>query len=101
MAGHGELSKDVDIDIGILISSIWKKKWLIGLVSLIAGALMFLTLSSYSPRYETSIQMILEAGESEFTRTGSRNGDNGANAFDPAAVLSQVQVLLSDDIALA
>ena len=101
MAGHGELSKDVDIDIGTLISSIWEKKWLIGLVSLIAGALMFMTLSSYSPRYETSIQMILEAGESEFTRTGSRNGDNGATAFDPAAVLSQVQVLLSDDIALA
>ena len=101
MAGHGELSKDVDIDIGTLVSSIWKKKWLIGLVSIVAGALIFTSLSSYSPRYETSIQMILEAGESEFTRTGSQSGDNNAIAFDPAAVLSQVQVLLSDDIALA
>lgn len=100
MAGHKELTKDVDIDIAGLFSNIWKKKWLIAIISLLSGLAIFLIMSSISPRYQTTAQLIIEPRESQFTRV-NRNAGNSASEFDAAAVLSQVQILLSDDIALS
>lgn len=100
MSGHSELTKDVDIDIQLLFSNIWKKKWLILLLSVLAGAAIFILMSSISPRYKTSAQLIIEPRESQFTRVQQQNGGINANDFDTAAVLSQVQILLSDEIAL-
>lgn len=100
MAGHGDLTKDVDIDIQALFSNIWKKKWLILVLSFLAGIAIFMVMNSISPRYNTSAQLIIEPRESQFTRVQQTNGGINANEFDAAAVLSQVQIILSDEIAL-
>ncbi len=101
MAGHTDLSRDVDIDIVGLFSNIWRKKWLILVLSAMVGTCIYMVMSSISPRYQTTAQLILEPRESEFTRVRepSSNGID-ASEFDAAAVLSQVQIILSDIIAL-
>lgn len=101
MAGHTDLSRDVDIDIASLFSNIWKKKWIILILSVLAGAFIFMVLSSIAPRYRSTAQLIIEPGESQFTRVGTQNDGINANEFDAAAVLSQVQIILSDTIALS
>ena len=100
MAGHRELTKDVDIDIRVLFSNIWKKKLLIMFLSLMAGAAIFMVMNSIAPRYQTTAQLIIEPRESQFTRVEQQNGGINANDFDNAAVLSQVQIIFSDEIAL-
>ena len=101
MAGHAELSKDVDIDIPGLFSNIWKKKRLIMILSLVAGAAVFIVMSSVSPRYRANTQLIIEPRESQFTRVDRQNIGVNSNEFDKAAVLSQVQIILSDAIAIS
>ncbi|MCF6322486.1 MAG: Wzz/FepE/Etk N-terminal domain-containing protein [Rhizobiaceae bacterium] len=100
MAGHNELTRDVDIDIGGLFSNIWKRKRLILFLSALAGVAIFIAMNSISPRYKSTAQLIIEPRESRFTRVQQQNGGVNANEFDAAAVLSQVQIILSDDIAL-
>ena len=100
MAGHTDLSRDVDIDIAGLFSNIWKKKWIILILSVLAGVGTFMALSAVAPRYRTTAQLIIEPRESQFTRIGTQNDGINANEFDTAAVLSQVQIILSDTIAL-
>ncbi len=100
MAGHTDLSRDVDIDIVGLFHNIWKKKWIILILSVLAGVGTFMVLSSIAPRYRTTAQLIIEPRESQFTRVGTQNGGINANEFDTAAVLSQVQIILSDTVAL-
>ena len=101
MAGHRELSKDVDIDIAGLFYDIWKKKSLILVVSLVVGAAIFFIMNSISPRYQTKAQLIIEPRESQFTRVDKQNFAINSNEFDKAAVLSQVQIILSDSIAIS
>ncbi len=100
MPGPSELTKDVDIDIGALFSNIWKRKFLIIILSLLSGVAIFLVMSSIAPRYQATSQLIIEQRESQFTRV-QQNNNNTISDFDTAAVLSQVQIILSDDIALS
>ncbi|MCP4184899.1 MAG: hypothetical protein GY761_16530 [Hyphomicrobiales bacterium] len=100
MAGHTDLSRDVDIDIVGLFQNIWKKKWTILILSVLVGFGTFVVLSAIAPRYRATAQLIIEPRESQFTRLGTQNGGINANEFDTAAVLSQVQIILSDTVAL-
>ncbi len=101
MAGHTDLSRDVDIDIVGLFSNIWRKKRLILLLSAVVGTCIYMVMSSISPRYQTTAQLIIEPRESEFTRVREPSSSGiDASEFDAAAVLSQVQIILSDSIAL-
>ncbi len=100
MAGHADLSRDVDIDIASLFSNIWKKKLIILMLSAFVGICIYMVMSSISPRYQTTAQLIIEPRESEFTRVNGSSSGIDASEFDAAAVLSQVQIILSDSIAL-
>jgi len=101
MSGHGDLTNDVDIDIAGLLSNIWKMKWMILILCALAGGGIFMVMTSISPRYQTTAQLIIESRESQFTRVEQTNGGFISNEFDAAAVLSQVQIILSDSIALS
>lgn len=101
MAGYQELEKDIDIDVASLFSQIWKKKILILLLSLIAGAAIFFVMSGINPRYQTTAQILIEPTESVFTKISGENAEALGRQFDKAAVQSQVQVIHSDEIALA
>src|SRR5665811_2285681 len=100
MPGSRYLTSDVDINLAGMFASIWRKKWYLLLLTLLAGALFFAVFSSISSRYKSESQILIEKRESVFTRVGNENL-SGAPSFDAETVGSQVQILNSQDLALA
>lgn len=96
-----DLTEDVDIDINGLFAALWRRKLLILLVTLIGGGLLFVILSSLPARYKGETSILIEKRESVFTRLREDELPASVTNFDEQAVGSQVQILGSDDLALA
>ena len=100
MSGQNELTADVDIDMAGLLGQVWKKKWVVLVLTLLAtGAGLLFLLSNVAPLYKSDARIIIESRESPFTRLNSEQNIN-SNQFDEQAVGSQVEILSSDDLAL-
>jgi len=99
MSGARNLTADVDIDLKGLFGAIWRKKFLIALLTLIGGALIFVSVSMISPRYKSDAQILIKKRESVFTRIQNNEFQQNGGEFDQQAVGSQVLVLNSDDLA--
>lgn len=100
MSNANNLTKDVDIDIAGMLSSVWKKKWWLLALTLLSGVLFFLAFSTISPRYESASKILIEKRESVFTQVGQDNF-SGTSKFDAETIGSQVQILNSTDLILA
>lgn len=100
MSGSGGLARDVDLDIKGLLGAVWRKKFLVLLLTLIGGAIIFAITSSISPRYKSDAQILVKKRESIFTRVDDPNLQTNGGEFDEQAVASQVLVLSSDDLAI-
>jgi uncharacterized protein involved in exopolysaccharide biosynthesis/Mrp family chromosome partitioning ATPase len=81
--------------------AVWRKKTTIILFTAVAAGLAFVVVSSITPRYRSESRILLEARESVFMRAeADKNGGDRAN-LDPEAVTSQIQLVLSRDLARA
>lgn len=97
MAEVDPLSRDADIDIGALFSSL-RRHWLF----IVAGALLMAALAwaiclLLTPDYRAEARIMIEARESIYTRP---NGETAAErpVFDAEGVKSQVEVFSSGDL---
>jgi succinoglycan biosynthesis transport protein ExoP len=97
MSEVDRLSKDADIDIGALFSSL-RRNWLL----IVSGALIMAVLAwiiclLLTPDYRAETRILIESRESVFTRP---NGEATAERplMDPEGVKSQVEVLTSGDL---
>lgn len=100
MSTSNNLSRDVEIDLTGMLSSVWDKKWWLLLITAISGVLFFLAFSSIEPRYLSESRIIIEKRESVFTQVG-RDGYSPPEPFDTETIGSQVQILNSSDLKLA
>lgn len=93
-------SADVEIDVRELLKSLARAlPYLIVFVGLVAAGTYF-GLGRIAPKYLSQATILIEAGESEFTR--SESGAQGTPAIlDQEAIASQVQLLQSRDLARA
>src|SRR6201992_1540004 len=74
-----------------------KRKWII-IPTLLAAALSITAVNMITPRYKSEVRILVDGRENVFLRpNGERNDDR--NALDAEAVTSQVQLLLSRDLA--
>jgi succinoglycan biosynthesis transport protein ExoP len=74
-----------------------KRKWII-VPTLLAAALSITAVNMITPRYKSEVRILVDGRENVFLRpNGERNDDR--NALDAEAVTSQVQLLLSRDLA--
>jgi uncharacterized protein involved in exopolysaccharide biosynthesis/Mrp family chromosome partitioning ATPase len=80
--------------------ALWlKKKNIIAFTLIVAGA-AFLVVNAITPRYRSEARLLLEARENVFLRAeADKSADR--NTIDPEAVTSQIQVVLSRDLARA
>jgi uncharacterized protein involved in exopolysaccharide biosynthesis len=91
-ASNGELDF---VAIGQALSR--KRKWII-IPTLLAAALSITAVNMITPRYKSEARILVDGRENVFLRpNGERNDDR--NALDAEAVTSQVQLLLSRDLA--
>ncbi len=77
---------------------LWRRKSLILLTTLVVAGIAFVVVNSLAPRYRSEARILLEIKENVFLRA---EADKGADrtALDPEAVSSQVQLVLSRDLA--
>lgn len=100
MPGGRDLAADVDIDVAGLMSEIWNKKWLVLALTLLTGVALLFVLQGVAPRYQSSARVLIEQRESVFTRRNEGDYSVSGSQFDEQAIGSQVQILISDDVAL-
>jgi uncharacterized protein involved in exopolysaccharide biosynthesis len=90
-----------EIDLVALFREIGRRKWLVLLTTVGALALSTVAVNIIKPRYTAETRVFLENRDTEYTRIG-REGQRGNDPLiDQDAVLSQVQLVQSRDIARA
>jgi polysaccharide biosynthesis transport protein len=90
-----------EIDLVALFREVGRRKWLVLLCTAGALALSTIAVNVLKPRYTAETRVFLENRDTEYTRIG-REGPRGTDPLiDQDAVLSQVQLIQSRDIARA
>jgi uncharacterized protein involved in exopolysaccharide biosynthesis/Mrp family chromosome partitioning ATPase len=77
---------------------LWQKKIKIIGFTLVATAAAFMVVNAITPRYRSESRLLLEVRENVFMRAEADKGSVSAT-IDPEAVTSQLQVVLSRDLA--
>lgn len=89
------------LDLGALWTAIKRNKlWIIGPTLAVFG-LSFVAVNLMTPRYTGEARILLENRQSFFTRPGQQDGggESSSQQFDAEGVQSQVQVIMSRDLA--
>ncbi len=95
--GDGQASDELDI--GALGRALWRKKRLIGLLTLLTAGLAFAGVSLITPRYKSEARVLIETRENIFLRPEAEKTLERSATVDQEAVTSQVQLILSRDLA--
>lgn len=92
---------DDDVDIAALWRAVTAKKFRIVAIMILAGAATYLGLQTVTPLYSSKARILIEYDEPAFTQPRTETGGTVKETrLDPEAVASQVQVLLSRDLAV-
>jgi uncharacterized protein involved in exopolysaccharide biosynthesis len=87
-----------DLDLGALGQALMRKKGWIIVPTMLAAALSITAVNLVYPRYKSEARILIDGRENVFLRpNGERNEER--SALDAEAVTSQVQLLLSRDLA--
>ena len=87
-----------DLELRVLGQALARRKRWIIVPTLLAVALSIAAVNLVTPRYKSEARILVDGRENVFLRpNGERNDER--NALDPEAVTSQVQLLLSRDLA--
>jgi tyrosine-protein kinase Etk/Wzc len=78
---------------------LWAKKARILGVTLLAAATAFAVVNAMTPRYRSESRLLLEARENVFLRAEADKNGGDRTTIDPEAVTSQIQLVLSRDLA--
>lgn len=88
---------DAELDIRALFRSLFRALPYLIVFSGLVGAATFYLLSTIAPSYESETRILIEAGESNLTRSEGRG--ETTTIFDREAITSQVQLIRSGDLA--
>ena len=87
------------LDLTALWAAIKRRKaWIVG-PTLAALGLSFVAVNLVTPRYTGEARILLENRDSFYTRPGQGGGESSGQQFDSEAVQSQVQLIMSRDLA--
>jgi uncharacterized protein involved in exopolysaccharide biosynthesis/Mrp family chromosome partitioning ATPase len=79
--------------------ALWRKKTMILGVTLLSAAAAYLVVNTITPRYRSESRLLLEVRENVFMRAEADKSGGALATIDPEAVTSQIQVVLSRDLA--
>jgi tyrosine-protein kinase Etk/Wzc len=79
--------------------AIWSRRWRILLPAVMLSVLAFIAVNAITPLYRSEARILIEGRDNIYLRPeADKSGDR--SVVDPEAVTSQVQVILSRDLAL-
>ena len=88
-----------EIDLIALFREVGRRKWIVLLCTLFALVLSTLAVNLIKPRYTADARIFLESRDTEYTRIGREGTRSADPLIDQDAVLSQVQLIMSREIA--
>src|ERR1700736_3715495 len=91
-------SESGDLDLRAMAQALARKRGWVIVPTVLAAVLSVTAVNMVTPRYKSEARILIDGRENVFLRpNGERNEER--NALDPEAVTSQVQLLLSRDLA--
>jgi succinoglycan biosynthesis transport protein ExoP len=97
--GPTQVASAGDVDLGALGRALWRKRVLIGGLTLLAAAIAFAAVNFITPRYKSEARVLIETRENIFFRPDAEKAIERGTTVDQEAVTSQVQLILSRDLA--
>lgn len=88
-----------ELELHALGRAIWRRRWTILGPTLIFAILAFVIVNMMTPLYRSEARVLIEGRDNIYLRPEADKGVD-RNIVDPEAVTSQVQVILSRDLAL-
>jgi polysaccharide biosynthesis transport protein len=88
-----------DIDIRLLGRALLRKRGFIIVPTLLALVLSITGVNLVTPRYKSEARILIDGRENVFLRPNSERNEERTAPLDPEAVTSQVQLVLSRDLA--
>ena len=88
-----------EIDLGALGRALWRKKKTILGLTFIAAAIAFIVVTAMTPRYRSEARVLIETRDNIFLRPEADKATERNSTVDQEAVTSQVQLILSRDLA--
>src|SRR5581483_7414632 len=88
-----------DVDLRAIWQALLNRKAWILIPTVIAAALSFAAVNVITPRYKSEAKILFEGRENVFLRPTADQTQQDRSAPDPEAITSQVQLLLSRDLA--
>jgi uncharacterized protein involved in exopolysaccharide biosynthesis/Mrp family chromosome partitioning ATPase len=88
-----------ELDIGALGRALWRRKLAIILPTLAAAGIALLAVYFVTPKYKSEARVLIETRENVFLRPEADRTLEPDAAVDPEALASQIQLILSRDLA--
>jgi uncharacterized protein involved in exopolysaccharide biosynthesis len=88
-----------ELDLGALGRALWRRRVSILALTLGAAAVAFIAVSLITPKYKSETRVLIETRENIFLRPEAEKLSEPTAAVDQEAVASQVQLILSRDLA--
>src|SRR5262245_40082296 len=98
--GRFSVTQAVDeLDLAALGRALWRKRRGIIVLTLAAAAISFIAVNLITPRYRSEARVLIETRENIFLRPEAEKAAERGTTVDQEAVTSQVQLILSRDLA--
>jgi succinoglycan biosynthesis transport protein ExoP len=94
----GDDSGGSELDFSGLGSALWRQKWRILVPAILIGLATLLVVQVITPRYQSESLVIVEGRDNIYLRPDA-DKDLADRTVDPEAVMSQVQLIMSRDLA--
>jgi succinoglycan biosynthesis transport protein ExoP len=88
-----------ELDIGALGRALWRRKLAVIIPTLIAAAIALIAVYLVTPKYKSEARVLIETRENVFLRPEADKTLEPVTAVDQEAVASQIQLILSRDLA--
>src|SRR5579863_581051 len=89
---------DAELDLSALGATLWRKKWTVLRPTILVALATLLVVQVITPRYQSESRIFIESRDNIYLRPDV-DKDSARNAVDDEAVTSQVQIVLSRDLA--
>jgi polysaccharide biosynthesis transport protein len=99
MTVQSETTPTDELDFGAVGRALWRKKWWVIVPTLLVAALAFAGVNLVTPKYKSEARILIEGRENVFLRPEADKQPDRDRAVDPETVTSQVQLVLSRDLA--
>ncbi len=91
---------DGELSLGAIGRALWRNKRSIIFPTILMAAAAFIGVNLITPRFKSESRVLVEGKENIFLRPEAESRSMDRGAMDPDAVTSQVQLVLSRDLAL-